>query len=107
MKWIKASERLPELLNNKCVKLSGIKYVAHWSPRHQTFINSDGDHFPPDQVEWLDESPGSDNVEFGEALRILRDLADIQNGPPLIKWEKQWTEIMKEAYEFLNKHYQP
>lgn len=39
---------------------------------------------------------------FNRAIELLRDLADIQNGPPLVQYEKQWNEIMENVYEFLN-----
>jgi hypothetical protein len=46
----------------------------------------------------------SNEEEFKTSLDLLRDLADIQNGAPLVQDEKQWDEIMGNVYEFLNKH---
>jgi hypothetical protein len=42
--------------------------------------------------------------ELQTAIELLRDLADIQNGPPLATYEKQWNEIMEKVYTFLNKY---
>lgn len=39
-----------------------------------------------------------------ECLELLRDLAELQNGPPLIRYEKEWNETMEKVWEFLNKH---
>ena len=39
-----------------------------------------------------------------EALRLLRSLADIQNGPPLEKWAVEWRVVMDEVYQFLDKY---
>ena len=41
------------------------------------------------------------NEEFKRALKLLRDLADLQNGPPLEKYRKQWDETMELVYNFL------
>lgn len=42
--------------------------------------------------------------EFKQALKLLRDLADLQNGPPLVKEEKEYNETIDKVYEFLNQH---
>lgn len=39
-----------------------------------------------------------------EALRLLRDLHDLQNGPPLERYREEWEKVMKEIGEFLNQH---
>jgi hypothetical protein len=46
----------------------------------------------------------SDNALLKESLRLLRNLADIQNDTPLEKDRKIWEKIMKQVYEFLNKN---
>ena len=38
---------------------------------------------------------------FNEALRVLRDLAEHQNGAPLIRHEKEYNETMHEVWDFL------
>lgn len=45
--------------------------------------------------------------KFTEALQLLRNLADIQNGPPLVTVEKEWDEIMTNVYNFLEAHEKP
>lgn len=42
--------------------------------------------------------------ELGDALDALRQLYDVQNGPPLIKYEKDWTEAMELTKTILQKH---
>ena len=49
-----------------------------------------------------DVSPSA--LEFKAALTLLRDLADIQNGAPLVTLEKEWKEIMDSTYDYLEKH---
>ena len=39
--------------------------------------------------------------EFKRALALLRDLADLQNGPPLETHRKEWEETMELVYNFL------
>ncbi|MDB4158023.1 hypothetical protein N9609_00880 [bacterium] len=39
-----------------------------------------------------------------EALRILRDLAELQNGSPLATYEKEYDKTMTEAWDLLNKY---
>ncbi len=46
----------------------------------------------------------TDENTFNEALLLLRQLADIQNGPPLVQDEKQWEEIMSRVYIFLKEY---
>jgi hypothetical protein len=36
------------------------------------------------------------------AIRLLRDLADLQNGPPLEQHRKEWEATMEEVYKFLS-----
>lgn len=42
-------------------------------------------------------------LPFAEAIELLRDLADIQNGPQLVQHEKEWNEIMEKTYAFLER----
>ncbi len=44
------------------------------------------------------------DAALDQALALLRDLADLQNGPPLETHRKQWEETMEAVYAFLNKH---
>jgi len=44
---------------------------------------------------------------INRSVFLLRDLADLQNGAPLIQHEKQWEETMKDIYSFLNIHEPP
>ncbi len=41
---------------------------------------------------------------FTQALALLRDLADLQNGPPLERNRKQWESTMAAIYAFLDEH---
>ena len=40
---------------------------------------------------------------FGESIKLLRDLADLQNGAPLERYRQEWEETMKQIYDFLNR----
>ena len=40
---------------------------------------------------------------FGESIKLLRDLADLQNGAPLEQHRQEWEETMEQVYDFLNK----
>lgn len=46
--------------------------------------------------------PKRPRSQLNEAVRLLRDLADLQNGAPLVKYEKEWNATMEEVYSFLN-----
>ena len=37
-----------------------------------------------------------------EAIRLLRDLAELQNGAPLVRYEKEWNKTMVEVWDFIN-----
>ena len=40
---------------------------------------------------------------FGESIKLLRDLADLQNGAPLEQYRKEWEETMEQVYDFLDR----
>ena len=40
---------------------------------------------------------------FGESIKLLRDLADLQNGAPLEQHKKEWEETLERVYDFLNR----
>lgn len=40
---------------------------------------------------------------FGESIKLLRDLADLQNGAPLEQHRQEWEETMEQVYDFLNR----
>ena len=40
---------------------------------------------------------------FGESIKLLRDLADLQNGAPLERYRQEWEETMKQVYDFLDR----
>lgn len=40
---------------------------------------------------------------FGESIKLLRELADLQNGAPLEQHRKEWEETMEQVYDFLNR----
>lgn len=43
-----------------------------------------------------------------KALRkALEDLRDVQNGPPLIRWEKEWNEAMEKTRQALEGQPEP
>ena len=42
------------------------------------------------------------NLELKEAVGLLTDLAELQNGSPLVTYEKQWNKTMKEVWDFID-----
>ena len=40
---------------------------------------------------------------FWESIKLLRDLADLQNGAPLEQHRQEWEETMEQVYDFLNR----
>lgn len=40
---------------------------------------------------------------FRESIKLLRDLADCQNGAPLEQYKREWEETMEQVYIFLNR----
>lgn len=39
-----------------------------------------------------------------EAIRLLNDLAELQNDAPLEQHRKDWEQTMNEVYKFLKEH---
>jgi hypothetical protein len=46
----------------------------------------------------------SAETKFDQAIKLLRDLADLQNGAPLEQHRAEWKQTMDEVYTFLNEH---
>ena len=42
------------------------------------------------------------NLELKEAVGLLTNLAELQNGSPLVTYEKQWNKTMKEVWDFID-----
>ena len=51
----------------------------------------------------LTQRAGGSLTPFGESIKLLRDLADLQNGAPLEQYRKEWEETMEQVYDFLNR----
>ena len=45
-----------------------------------------------------------ENKNFERGLELLRQLADLQNGPPRARYEDEWASVMDETQEFLKQH---
>ena len=39
---------------------------------------------------------------LAKSVELLTDLAELQNGPPLVAYEKQWNTTMEEVWDFIN-----
>ncbi len=39
---------------------------------------------------------------LARSVELLTDLAELQNGPPLVTYEKQWNTTMEEVWGFIN-----
>jgi len=44
------------------------------------------------------------NKKSKKAIRLLSDLADLQNGAPLETYKEEWEKTMYEVHDFLNKY---
>ena len=42
------------------------------------------------------------NLELKEAVGLLTNLAELQNGSPLVTYEKQWNKTMEEVWDFID-----
>lgn len=50
------------------------------------------------------ETNGKKPPFIQEVLDILEDLVDLQQGPPLLRYEKEWMEVMHRAEKILGRN---
>ena len=43
-------------------------------------------------------------VTLARSIELLTELAELQNGPPLVRYEKQWNETMENVWEFIHNY---
>jgi len=43
-------------------------------------------------------------VTLARSIELLTELAELQNGPPLVKYEKHWNETMENVWEFIHNY---
>ena len=53
---------------------------------------------------WNKQKEDDYDAALAQALTLLRALADLQNGPPLERYRKEWESVMYDVYDFLRKH---
>ena len=41
-------------------------------------------------------------VTLARSIELLTELAELQNGPPLVKYEKEWNKTMEDVWEFID-----
>ena len=41
-------------------------------------------------------------VTLARSIELLTELAELQNGPPLVRYEKEWNKTMEEVWDFIN-----
>lgn len=46
----------------------------------------------------------NNNFLLAESMMLLRELADLQNGSPLVEYEEEWNATMKASYNLLEKY---
>lgn len=107
MKWIKASDRLPETGKDVCCK---IKHMDLYDTGHYTGSYMVLNHFGAkinDVIEWLDESTQEDNGWISVEDR-LPTKEDAPNGVILAVWENDYVQIifLNDLRE-QNTHWQP
>jgi hypothetical protein len=54
--------------------------------------------------EAVDAMIAEERGKFAQAIELLRDLADLQNGAPLERYREEWEKTIKDVYNFLEKH---
>jgi hypothetical protein len=87
---------------------------------YASWINSDlypdGKIYTQEYTQWLERQvlalrePESQKhngsyslTPFQESIKLLRDLADLQNGAPLEQHRNEWEDTMQQIYDFLEK----
>lgn len=97
--------------------IGGIEKPTEWNPS-RLFSYPYCIFYENDRISWsvrginrypaIDFIPTeSDEVEvdrFDRALKLLKDLADLQNGAPIEQHRTEWEQTMDEVYTFLNQH---
>ena len=58
----------------------------------------------PTKIQSYGSGKFEHNKAFQEAIELLRELHDHQNGPPIFRYEKEYNETMKKIQEFLSIH---
>ncbi len=43
-------------------------------------------------------------ITLDKSIELLRELAELQNGPPLFTYEKQWNQTMEDVWEFIHNY---
>lgn len=83
MKWIKASERLPENDHDRPIKAFGSYYLSWYDKSSNKWLTDHDNSFQNEEVEWLDESesPSQGVQEAAEVIGgfYVRILAESNN----------------------------
>jgi hypothetical protein len=58
----------------------------------------------PAIISAMDEYADQFTPKLTESMRLLRELAEIQNGPPLPTVKTEWTELMNQVWQFLDEN---
>lgn len=75
------------------------QYEKETGKRHFDYHNINRTYCTWDYVRWLEAKV----MEQSKAVELLRDLADLQNGPPLERHRTAYEETIGLVYELLNK----
>lgn len=101
--WQKQHEaKKPEMVKLTCDRCQ-YTFITE-KTRFYECLSCGGTILPP-ASQRLGESFTS--TPFGESLKLLRELADMQNDAPLERYRKEWEETMKEVYALLEKWEEP
>lgn len=72
-------------------------------PTNRTAYVLNGVQISPDLNFLFYFSEAYKQNELQYVTKLLNDLCDLQNGPPLATTEKQYNEVMEKVYEYLSK----
>ena len=90
--------QLNKMLNEK------LEYLFKSKTKMQVAMNMGSiKHNFWDGLFYFERVDSSSLTPFGESIKLLRDLADLQNGAPLEQHRQEWEETMEQVYDFLNK----
>lgn len=77
------------------------EFLDDWVENSESYVPGKYIH-PFDVSDIMDAYAGHYCRPFVQALS---DLCDVQNGPPLAKYEKDWKDVMERAKKLINEHY--
>ena len=112
-KWSRVAEKHPKDLNEEVPEprstfgfVPGALTTTRYTFVKEVTVKQIGNRIVVETVPEKGPNPGGVSgslTPFGESIKLLRDLADLQNGAPLEQYRKEWEETIAQVYDFLDK----